>query len=127
MLITNMKLVFSKSLSFKRYAIFSKLFLKKSQLLFCLKSYQKYSFIFVISMLDLVGFDVYMSNIMMMKFSTLTTSSVQTITLMKLCPATILFSMICSIRLTNFQQGASWFTWLIEKRQGSLSNLVFHL
>ena len=37
--------------------------------------YRKNSFIFIISMVDLVGFDVYMSHIVKIKFRTLTTSS----------------------------------------------------
>ena len=53
--------------------------------------YHKCLFTFVISMVDLVGFDVYMSQIMTMKFRTLITSSGLILRPTKSSPATNLF------------------------------------
>ena len=73
-------------------------------------SYHKYSFIFVISMVELVGFDVYMSQNVNMKIRTLTTSSDLALCIRKLSPATKRFIWSCSIRITQIQPVASWYT-----------------
>ena len=59
----------------KSYGCFDFIFNIFQSQFFSFSIYCKNSFIFVISMVDLVGFDVNMSWIMMMKFQNLTTSS----------------------------------------------------
>ena len=52
-------------------------------------------------MIDLEGFDVYMSQIIMMKFHNLTTSSGLVLGPTKSSPATYLFILISSTRLSQ--------------------------
>ena len=76
----------------KNYGYFNFIFnIFQSQLFIFFSIYHKNSFIFVISMVDSVGIDVYMSHIVKMKFLTSTTSSGFVLGPTKSGPATFLF------------------------------------
>ena len=83
----------------KNYGYFNFIFNIFQSQLFIFPIYHKNSFIFVISMVDLVEIDVYMSHIVKMKFRTSTTSSGFVLGPTKTYPATFLFILWCRRRI----------------------------
>ena len=91
MLNSNLKEFLCYLIEQKNYGYFNFIFNIFQSQLFIFSIYYNNSFIFIISMVDLVGINVYMTHIVKMKFRTSTTSSGFVLVPTKSGPATYLF------------------------------------